>query len=177
MASSRLSRMRMEGSREASGFWKMICTRRWYARLPFRSRRAMSSPSKRMRPPEGLRTRVIMRERVVLPQPLLPTSPKVFPRSRAKLTRSTARTMWVRNTPLENVRLTSSSSSTLFIKEAPHLPARGQRDLPRRLPAAALHGPGAAGVEGAAGVLQPSGVRGWYGHHAPAGQGMDQAAP
>ena len=102
------------GLSDVIGSWKTMAMRAPRTRrIASASLSSRSSPSRRMRPaticPGGGTSRMIDSDVTLLPQPDSPTSPSTSPRSMAKLTPSTARTV---PAPVANcVRRPSTDSS------------------------------------------------------------------
>ena len=78
------------GLSEANGSWNTICSRLRRLRSARSGRAVRSSPSNRMRPPDGSTSRRIVLPKVDLPQPDSPTRPIVSPRAISSDTPSTA---------------------------------------------------------------------------------------
>src|SRR5215475_13805187 len=122
-------KMVKSGFREAMGSWRIMAIRR--PRIRRNSRwllRVRSSPSNRTRPPTMRAARgrrpTIDRHVVVLPLPDSPTSPKVSPSWRVKLTRSTALT--IRLPPKVKKCVWSSKSSRIGV-----MPAGNALEIPQ----------------------------------------------
>ena len=90
--SATMSRTVIRGLSEAYGSWKTIWMSRRTARICFRLKPVMSSPSKTIVPDVGSSSFMIVRPSVVLPQPDSPTTPSVSPARMPSVTPSTART-------------------------------------------------------------------------------------
>jgi len=88
--SAMLSPIVIAGLSAAWGSWKMICMDRRIGRRSDSFMCVMSTPSNTMRPSDGSTRRRIVRPRVVFPQPLSPTTPKISPGLKENETSSTA---------------------------------------------------------------------------------------
>ena len=115
------------GFSEEKGSWKIICKRREYhVSLRPDTPGNTDSPSKRISPPVGGRSRTAMRASVDLPHPDSPTRPSVSPRRTESDTPSTARTSprTLPSTPCRTVneRLTSRKSRSGEEAEDMHTP-------------------------------------------------------
>ena len=115
------------GFNEEKGSWKTICNRREYhvSSRPG-TPGSTDSPSKRISPPVGGRSRTAMRANVDLPHPDSPTKPSVSPRRMESDTPSTARTSprTLPSTPCRTVneRLTPRKSRSGEEAETMHTP-------------------------------------------------------
>ena len=91
-ASTRVEKMLKRGLREAYGSWNTIWKSSRRRRISRGGRVVSSVPSSTMRPEVTGCSCIMARERVDLPQPLSPTSPRILPRGIESNTSSTART-------------------------------------------------------------------------------------
>src|SRR3972149_5936408 len=123
MGSAMMAPMVMRGFREAYGSWKIICMRRRMRRISTGFMRVRSWPSKTTSPEVGLYSMRMTRPRVVLPQPLSPTSPSSPPRLISKLTPSTALTSatlrWKMIPEVTGKYIRMSSTRTIVSPPAP----------------------------------------------------------
>src|SRR3990170_258941 len=144
IGSAMIEPMVMRGFREAYGSWKIICMRRRMRRISPGFMRVSSWPSNMTSPEVGLYSMSMTRPRVVLPQPLSPTSPSVSPRLISKLTPSTALTSatlrWKMIPEVTGKYIRMSSTRTMVSPAGPALggfaasttmlsPLRGRRRL------------------------------------------------
>src|SRR5579862_3834460 len=124
-----ISRTRIRGFNEPNGSWKTICIRARKGRKARSSIPSISRPSKNASPPVAGISFNNVRPTVVLPLPLSPTRPTVFPAGTEKLMSSTAFTQPLRWRNHVFRPRTSNKSATI---QEPRQRTRRRRDLAGR---------------------------------------------